>query len=413
MGNDVNVTEAVTEVSSTGVDVDVTVTVYPSTVQLAEADQITVDQKVTEIVDSYTTTTIEIDENATQFSVVSPHYSSEIPFSTDVSVPYLSSFKSENVFGGITNKVSLGLTDTGSAATGKLDVSGANAKLILDSTTIDIDASSILYLSGDEIRQTASGAFFHIGSEKSQVGTDLGMSLKSAGSPFTGLFVLENNSQPNTVESLCPYIILEGRTDNIVNGGTKEFMHIGLNGTTSGNYASRDPVMINTDGFGIRLAYSTNSAFSGLHPVDEEAVIDDNAHSLGQQYARWATAYLASNPIVGSDRSLKQDIEELNDAERRVAVACKGMLKKYRYIQSVEEKGDDARIHIGIIAQDLQQAFIDEGLDPARYALFCSDTAYEHDGNIYSQEEAPEDAVEVTRLSVRYEQLLAFIIASI
>ena len=89
------------------------------------------------------------------------------------------------------------------------------------------------------------------------------------------------------------------------------------------------------------------------------------------------------------------------------------MLKKYRLRQSVEEKGDNARIHFGIVAQELQQAFIDEGLDPTRYALFCSDTAYEHEGNIYSQEEAPEEAVEVTRLSVRYEQLLAFIVASI
>ncbi len=161
------------------------------------------------------------------------------------------------------------------------------------------------------------------------------------------------------------------------------------------------------------MVYSTNSSFSGFQPIDEDGGLADASHSLGMQFSRWSTVYLASNPIVGSDASLKQDIENLDDAERRVAVACKGLLKKYRLRQSVEEKGDDARIHFGIVAQELQQAFNAEGLEPERYAMFCSDTAYEYEGNIYSQEDAPEDAVAVTRLSVRYEQLLAFIVASI
>ncbi len=316
--------------------------------------------------------------------------------------------------GGITNSVSLGLTDTGSAATGKLDVSGTNAKLILDSTTIDIDASGILYLSGEEIRQTAGSALFHIGSEKSQHGTDLGMSLKSDGSPFTGLFVLENSSSPNTAESRCPFIVLEGRTSNLNTVDKKEFLHIGIDNTGGSNYSSRNPIIVNPSGFGIRLAYSSNSVFSGLHPVDGDGDLDDASHSLGMAYARWYAVYAATSQIITSDRTHKQDIEELSEAEERVAVACKGLLRKFKLIQSVEEKGDNARIHFGIIAQDLQQAFIDEGLDPAKYAMFCSDTWYEHDGEIYTdRSEAPSEATEVTQLGVRYEQLLAFIISAI
>ena len=36
----------------------------------------------------------------------------------------------------------------------------------------------------------------------------------------------------------------------------------------------------------------------------------------------------------------------------------------------MEDKGDDARIHFGIIAQDLQDAFEAEGLDAGRYGMF-------------------------------------------
>ena len=63
--------------------------------------------------------------------------------------------------------------------------------------------------------------------------------------------------------------------------------------------------------------------------------------------------------------------------------------------------GDNARTHFGIIAQDLQDAFTAEGLDANDYAMFCSNTWTDDDGN------------EQTRLGVRYNQLLAFIITAI
>jgi len=92
----------------------------------------------------------------------------------------------------------------------------------------------------------------------------------------------------------------------------------------------------------------------------------------------------------------------LSEAEARVAVACKGLLRKFRWKDKVAEKGDEARIHFGIIAQDLQDAFAAEGLDAGRYAMFISST--------WTDEETGEER---TRLGVRYPELLAFIIAAI
>ena len=128
----------------------------------------------------------------------------------------------------------------------------------------------------------------------------------------------------------------------------------------------------------------------------------DNAIDLGTSSVRFDDIYATNGTIQTSDRNEKQDIAELSDAEQRVAVACKGLMRKFRWKDSVAEKGNDARIHFGIIAQDLQDAFEAEGLDAGDYAMFISTT--------WTDEETNE---EKTRMGVRYSELLAFIIAAI
>ncbi len=141
----------------------------------------------------------------------------------------------------------------------------------------------------------------------------------------------------------------------------------------------------------------------------------DDARNVGSISLRYDNIYATNGTIQTSDRNEKQDIEALNDAEQRVAVACKGLLRKYRWKSAVNKKGDDARIHFGIIAQDLQDAFTSEGLDPSDYGVFCSDTWVELNGKFVEPDEDgnyPEGSQEKTRLGVRYDQLFAFIISA-
>jgi hypothetical protein len=130
--------------------------------------------------------------------------------------------------------------------------------------------------------------------------------------------------------------------------------------------------------------------------------LTDNVTDLGASSERFVDIYATNGTIQTSDRNEKQDIAELSDAEQRVAIAAKGLLRKFRWKDSVAEKGDDARIHFGIIAQDLQDAFTAEGLDAGRYAMFINTT--------WTDEETGEER---SRMGVRYSELLAFIIAAI
>jgi hypothetical protein len=141
---------------------------------------------------------------------------------------------------------------------------------------------------------------------------------------------------------------------------------------------------------------------SGTVPCNSDGSDSDNDQDLGQLTIRWDDIYATNGTIQTSDRNEKQDIAELSDAEQRVAVAAKGLLRKFRWKDAVAEKGDEARTHFGIIAQDLQAAFAAEGLDAGDYAMFISST--------WTDEETGEER---TRMGVRYSELLAFIIAAI
>jgi hypothetical protein len=154
-------------------------------------------------------------------------------------------------------------------------------------------------------------------------------------------------------------------------------------------------------GNGVGLAFWSYITVNRIIPCDNLGALRDNAIDLGSSSARFDDIYATNGTIQTSDENEKQDIQALTDAEQRVATACKGLIRRFRWKDAVAEKGDDARLHFGVIAQDLQDAFTAEGLDAGDYGMFISQTWEDDDG------------VEQTRLGVRYNELLAFIITTL
>lgn len=166
---------------------------------------------------------------------------------------------------------------------------------------------------------------------------------------------------------------------------------------------------------------------SGIHftdnatmPVDSTGSFNNGIENLGIGSYKWNTLFAANGSINTSDINKKQQISELSDSEMAVAKRISALFRTYKWNDAVEEKGDNARIHTGVMAQHLQQAFTDEGLDATKYAMFCSDTVYEvinEDGNVtdfYTQAaDIPEGVDTTTRieLALRYSEVFAFICA--
>ena len=320
-----------------------------------------------------------------------------------------------------------------------------------------IDAKTIFFATdnGSERMRISSSGNLLVGTTDAAVGvgnTNTGLSLANSGyAAFS-----------RTGSSTQATLFLNKNTNNgqIINF-SKDGTTVGSIGTESGR------IYIGTGDTGLAMSDSADSVF----PIDASTGnTRDNAIDLGLSSVRFDNIYATNPNINTSDRNEKQDILEITAAEYNVAKACKGLLRSFRWKSAVEKKGDDARIHFGIIAQDLQDAFTAEGLDAGRYGMFVSSTwwetqtevaaveavegvefvqaveaseaLYNEDGELVSEAveavegvegveaveaaeaytrtdtfqtlaEAPEGATERTRLGVRYSELLAFIIAAL
>jgi hypothetical protein len=192
-------------------------------------------------------------------------------------------------------------------------------------------------------------------------------------------------------------------TSNISANGTA--MEFKVGGSSCGKiYANvtspAATITIGTDETGLKFLQTGGSYSISPASVDDGSATDDLV-DLGTSSARFDDIYATNGTIQTSDQNEKQDIAQLSDAEQRVAVACKGLVRKFKWRSSVEENASEARYHFGVIAQDVQAAFAAEGLNAGDYGLFISGTWTDDEG------------VEQTRLGVRYTELLAFIISAL
>lgn len=141
----------------------------------------------------------------------------------------------------------------------------------------------------------------------------------------------------------------------------------------------------------------------------------DNGITCGTAANRFSTVYAGTGAINTSDAREKEQVRELTDAERRVAVRCKQLLRAFKFADAVKEKGEGARVHFGVMAQDVQAAFAAEGLDGFAYAALCFDEWPAQD-EVRDEDTGAllQPAREAgNRYGVRYEELLAFMLAAL
>jgi hypothetical protein len=235
-----------------------------------------------------------------------------------------------------------------------------------------------------------------------QVGTAIPLTLTTTGSTFAGT-ITANHSKSSTAN---PILTLKN-TSTTNEGRYLQFNdNAGVNIGQIGHVDQTESnIFIAT--FSTGLKFESYITYKAILPCNENGADSDNAIDLGSSSVRFDDIYATNGTIQTSDRNQKQDIQALTDAEQRVATACKGLIRRFRWQDSVAEKDDNsdsdetARYHFGVIAQDLQDAFTAEGLDAGDYGMFISSTWTDDNG------------VEQTRLGVRYNELLSFIITTI
>ena len=131
----------------------------------------------------------------------------------------------------------------------------------------------------------------------------------------------------------------------------------------------------------------------------------DNTYTCGRASQRWSVVYATTGAINTSDERSKQQIT--SDLSPELKAWAKVNFCKYKFNDAVEIKGDGARWHIGVIAQQVKEAFESEGLDPFAYGILCYDEWDAIDETRDADGEVITPKVEAgNRYGIRYEEAL-------
>lgn len=179
--------------------------------------------------------------------------------------------------------------------------------------------------------------------------------------------------------------------------------------------------------FGFRT--KTDRQWVGLTYVNNNAsffAASDTAGqvTLGRSANLWKEIFSATGTINTSDSRYKTSVASASDT--LLDAVGNVPFHTFQFTDAVEKKGaESARFHVGVIAQEVHQAFQAKGLDAARYGLFCHDAwqdEYEtvevidqpevlnEDGELVSPAVTHTEQKLITaagdRYGIRYEELL-------
>jgi hypothetical protein len=261
--------------------------------------------------------------------------------------------------------------------------------------------------SGNSTRgSSANVAFCHATGER--IGSLSGVyhdKLEDAGAIFNSTHYWRKEALTNVIESYAT---------NGTSGNTVGFAHATPATNIRGAFWHVLGASSTGDSFAWRGWGLTGTVYQMTSSQFSPAVARDGLASLGSASARWSEVFAVNGTINTSDQRSKQDIESLTAAELRVASALKGLVKKFRFKDAVKTKGDAARTHIGVIAQEVIAAFQSEGLDAMRYGIICYDEWGETPERLGADGEVLDAYTPAGNCyGVRYEELLAFIIAAL
>ena len=99
----------------------------------------------------------------------------------------------------------------------------------------------------------------------------------------------------------------------------------------------------------------------------------DNTQTLGSASFRWSTVYAGTGTINTSDARQKTTVAPLEDRELSAAKQLAKQIGSFKFLSSIQDKGEAARTHIGLTVQDVIAVMESHDLNPMKYAFICYD----------------------------------------
>lgn len=137
--------------------------------------------------------------------------------------------------------------------------------------------------------------------------------------------------------------------------------------------------------------------------------VQDGIKNAGSASNRLGTIYAATGTINTSDARLKTDVRPMSEAEIAAASDLSSEIGFFRWVDSVDNKGEDAREHCGTTVQKAIEIMQKHGLDPFNYGFICYDA---WDEQVELNDETGEVLHTIPagdRYSFRFDQLSLFL----
>ena len=125
------------------------------------------------------------------------------------------------------------------------------------------------------------------------------------------------------------------------------------------------PVADPTKDYKIRMYVNNNETIKSFHCET------NNLFSLGNSSSRWTEVFAVTGTINTSDEREKESIDAIPD---NVLDAWEDVdFVQFNFSDALQKKGENARLHCGLVSQQVARAFSAHGLDASRYGLYCYD----------------------------------------
>ncbi|WP_099469449.1 tail fiber domain-containing protein [Konateibacter massiliensis] len=164
--------------------------------------------------------------------------------------------------------------------------------------------------------------------------------------------------------------------------------------THAGIWQSNYHVGLSADGLNFRMYINGGDGSSAA----------DNTINLGSGSYRWKQVYAGTGTISTSDRNYKDNINELTEKHMKLFMMLKPVSFTFR-------DGDSGRVHIGFIAQDVEEAMQSLGMTAKEFAGFCKDvkviSGVDNEGNIVEIPVLDNEGNPEYIYSLRYDEFIA------
>lgn len=185
-----------------------------------------------------------------------------------------------------------------------------------------------------------------------------------------------------------------------ISGSNQAFIGFASGATSLGYVAGTSAVLEIASSTGYISLTANNAERVRVDQAGNTVPGADNTQWIGSPSKRWAIIYAGTGTINTSDAREKTKVAKLTPSELKAAQEIAREIGVYKFLSSVEDKGDAARIHAGLTVQRAIEIMENNGLEPFAYAFICHD-----------EWEAEGDRPAGDRYGFRMDELMAFVCA--